>query len=365
MPGQSGSSNFLAKLGARAKQAHEAHKSDPVETGNQGLPEGIDNGVAQVNKLHFGEYKDGDNVGQLFFMAQAVVVEPKEHDGRRIEGRTTKVGPIPLCDTPKSKGKYKTFDQNYNRMLNVVKMLLGCDTEGGPAPPEFNEMPAAIAAIEAAAPHIAFRTWKGKPTKEFPNPRVTEEWNGLVQYGDGSPPSPTEGTDDQTGDGTGGGGESAETAETTEGESPADTFTEFEDLTGLAEAAAKNAPGAQAKLRKAAVDAGLDPKAVEDAESWEAVVQMILDTREGGESGEGSGEGEEGTTTEEEQPDPAKDEVYSFHPWDTKLKAPQKKAVQVKVTSVDRKSRTVNLTNMATKAQYKGIKYEDLKPAGK
>jgi hypothetical protein len=129
----------------------------------------------------------------------------------------------------------------------------------------------------------------------------------------------------------------------------------------VAEAAAKNAPGAQAKLRKAAVDAGLDPRAVEDAESWEAVVQMILDTRGGGDGG-GS---EEGTATEEEQPDPAKDEVYSFHPWDTKAKAPQKKAVQVKVTSVDKKSRTVTLTNMATKAQYKGVKYEDLKPAGK
>jgi hypothetical protein len=64
-------------LGAKIAEAHEAHKDTPVEYGNQRIPEGIENGVAKLVVMTYGDYKDDKMKGKKFFRAAAVVVEPK------------------------------------------------------------------------------------------------------------------------------------------------------------------------------------------------------------------------------------------------------------------------------------------------
>jgi hypothetical protein len=46
---------------------------------------------------------------------------------------------------------------------------------------EAEEIEDALAALVEEAPYIRFRTWKGKPTKEFPDPRTRHDWQGLVK----------------------------------------------------------------------------------------------------------------------------------------------------------------------------------------
>ncbi len=44
----------------------------------------------------------------------------------------------------------------------------------------------ALETLKEEAPHFEFRTWKGKPTPQYPDPRTNHVWNGAVAEPDGA-----------------------------------------------------------------------------------------------------------------------------------------------------------------------------------
>lgn len=231
--------NPLAKYKDRVKKAHAAHKNDEtvVDKGSR-LPAGIEEGVAQLTELRIGTYEKGDNKGEPFFYAAGVVIEPKTHNGRRVEGLRTSIIE-PLHDTPQKQSR-KTFDDHWAWMLNELRKL-GVNTREVDGDPE--EVTALFAAVVDDAPYFGFRTWKGKPTAQYPNPRVNETWEGQVEYApqdDGSDEDEYEAQDDSSDD---------------QGDQGEGTEHTLEELGEMADNGDEEAAGV---LDQAATDAGLD-----------------------------------------------------------------------------------------------------------
>lgn len=262
MPKNTASSSakgVLAKLGAKGAKAIAAHKTDETDFGSGGdLPAGIEGGVAQLVDLKFDLYKKGDNIGQPFFYAAGIVVSPATFNGERIEGRRTSIGPIPLCDTPKA-AKKKLLADHMADVLNELRKL-GLDTSDLDDDPDALET--AALALKEEGPHFKFRTWIGKATKEYPNPRVTHEWKGATEFDPDAQP---------------GGGDEVEEAEGEVEESD-------DPLVALAAQANANDKAAQKELVKQAKAAGLDQKTIDNAEDWDAVVAMIQEASAGEEA---------------------------------------------------------------------------------
>ncbi len=69
MPPVKGTSKLAAKYGAKLDQAVKAHAQDETDYGFIRLPPGIVNGIAQLTKCYFDEYKTGKNKGEMYFRA--------------------------------------------------------------------------------------------------------------------------------------------------------------------------------------------------------------------------------------------------------------------------------------------------------
>jgi hypothetical protein len=261
---------LASRLGAKMAQAHEAHRGDPIKLdGGERLPAGIEGGIAELDKIYFGIFKDGDNKGKDYFTASAVMQEPEYFTPPggspiKVRGMPTRLFPIPLCDTPKHPNENKrSFDYWYGEMLQVLKKL-GVNTATiGP-----NELESTVAALQSMADqgqlHFKVRTWKGEPTDEYPNPRVNEVWGMRVDY---TPGEPSQGVQDGTG------GTSPTTTATGAGEEP--------DLDALAQeadanlAAGGNGGLASNRLQELALAAGISVETFNDAPSYAAVVGMM------------------------------------------------------------------------------------------
>lgn len=197
-------SSLVKKLGARIAEAFEQHKDAPVQTGNQRLPEGIENGIALLRTMEFAEHKDGENRGKTYFRAAGVVEIPEEVEVNgvkiRVAGLQTSLI-IPMYDTP-NRSTDKTFADHWRRYLNLFKQF-GVGMPPGQQPGESKE--ACSARIEqyfltagnmlcnAVNPQTGvkgtpflFRTWKGKKQTTGPyanrEPNVQEEWQGACEY---------------------------------------------------------------------------------------------------------------------------------------------------------------------------------------
>lgn len=347
MPSQTATSSIIAKLGDRAKKAHQQSAAKPVNYGNPTVPAGIEAGVAQLDKITFGTFKEGPNKGKPYFMASGIIKEPREVDGTPVQGLRTQIGPIPLCDTPQSKGKKQKLEDHYDDMLNEVRKLLGKDAEA----PSIDELEDVVNHLNETQPNFRFRTWKSNPSKEFPNPRVNHQWNGLDEEYVGSngqmvTDSTPVGNDADT--------NSSEPAVDEPDASGGDSPTVDDDLDSLAEAAQAGDEDANRSLQEKAAQAGVDPQEVADAPDWATVVEMIRSAS--GESG-----GEETNEEPQEPPDPEKGNLFFYKPTDPKTKKPVKKAIECEVVMVDKKTRTVNLKNMVDKKTiYKGVKWDQL-----
>lgn len=333
------------KLGAKLVNAHAQHKDAPPDVGNARLPDGIEDGIAQLRDIKIGEYKEGDHKGQLFFMAQAVLVEPKEHNGRSVAGMRTTAGPVPLCDTPKSKGKKKTFADHYAVFLNHLK-LLGVETEKNAAgtPDEVEAfLMASIDILKKQQPYFTIRTWKGKPTTEFPNPRVNEEWGPVCEYSpsddpsagmtdsDGGPPmNPTEPFTEPP--------QSPPPATpTASAPSPEDEVQALVEVC-LGDPNSKTPEGADAAARLAelALAAGFTEKQITDCPSWADVGALAL------------GIAPDAPPEEAKPAAPAKGAKYKFQRRDSRgaplVNVKDKKpfpAIEVEVLTVDDAAKTV------------------------
>lgn len=394
MPKQVSNSGFMAKYGAKLKKAHTIHKDDETEFGAGGsLPAGIEGGVAQLTSIKFGQYKEGtQNAGEWYFRAAGTVLLPKEHRGSQTSIME------PMHDTPER--TRKTFDDHLGWVYNELRKL-GVETkELDPA-----DLESVFTALKESAPTFKFRTWQGEPTKEYPNPRVNEQWRGTCDY-----------EADESGD---------VVDESSEGETEApaedDAGDEWDTLATQADA---DDNAAVKKLFAAATAAGYSKDEIEGTDNWGEVADMIRSpkkakkgakasepepeetedavdwnaTGEAGDTGDSdaidalneaaaehgldpneyptwaelgtaiaeaiaSGEegGEEEAEAEAEEFVPKKGDTYLYKPAgnDPRTKKPYKKPIECECVAVFEKNKTMNLRNSDDgKTVYKSVAWD-------
>lgn len=323
-------SGLMAKLGAAGRSAVKTHKVDETTYGTGGsLPAGIEDGIAQLTMCKFDIYKKGDNKGEYYFMAMGVVMEPVEHEGLRIQGRQTRIGPEAICDTPQSNAR-PTLDDHVDWVLNEMRKL-GVDTKDMGE----DDLEVVAQGLEEAKPFFRFRTWKGKPTEQYPNPRVNEVWEGVTDY---TPPDEDTGVVDHT----------EEAATDTEepddkgDDSGSDKELSLEELGRLAEDSQDEE--AQADLQEKAAALGID---ADEIETWTEVATLIAEKEDGGDNDkEGSEEGEEFV--------PEKGEVYLYKPKGAR------KLSECTVTATFEKSQTCNLRRLDDDKTFRAVAWDEL-----
>ncbi len=375
MPAQVQKSGLLAKLGSRLTQAHEQQKDVPAFKDTGGDLPVITGGVAQLVTCQIDTIKPGkENAGKLFFQAQAVVIQPKEVDGIRTEGRRTRIF-INLFDETRGDGKggkkVVTFEQNYGTMLAHLKTL-GFDIADVSVPAGLNEQKKAdfieqalyagmASLVNDVKPYFEFRTWKGKKATtgiyKDKEPRINHVWCDVI-------PGYTLNGQEEVVDSS---------AQVLQANTSGDSFNEFQneqttpseepDFDSLVAAAMEENAEAVNTLTELAGAVGIDEITVKGMDSWNDVVEAIK-----------SASAEQGGTSEPEpepEPDPVKGKTYGYKPLDANgkpLRNPKTKKelapVQCEVTLVDKRVKTVVLKNSADqKTVYKGVKWSDLLPA--
>lgn len=387
MPGQTQQSSVLAKFQARINAAHEKVKDLPPanDFGGQ-APPGIELGIAKLTDAHFGEYKSGKYQGHPFFMARAAIQSPKVFKGMPLFGSPTKIGPIPLCGNGGT-GKLGTADGAWKFVLDTVTALglEGVEEMSG------TDVEDALPSLVAAAPTFKFRTWAGEKTKaenrggkwfvvgeesgklqgQNPGPFASEQALKAANPYVGRDPIVNEvwgarvdveanGDMDQVTDETGGQPEASANGDEGTPEPESQTGGEVEvseELAGLAEAAEGGDKKARVELVKRAKATGLSEDQIEDENlfpDWAALVVHINQAEVGGE------EPAEEEQEEEEAYVPTKGANVWYKPMGANGK--RLKQVQCEVTSVLAKSEKVNLKNLATKKEYKGIGWDEVEP---
>ena len=393
---------ILAKFAGKMKQAFNTHKSDETELSNFGeLPPKIEAGIAQLVLCKFGVFESGDNKGQPYFMAQGIVLSPREaqtydDEGKPmgkvvIEGLRTRIGPEPLCDTPDRQGEKarRTTEDHLAWTLNELRKL-GLDTDNL----DYSELESAVQMLEEAQPTFRFRTWRGKPTEAYPDPKVNHMWNGIVDF---TPPSDSSSGDvvDTSGEeeveeakpsAKSKTGSKAAATSTTNGKTKAaapvpvktaakaspgkagtkpatkakqpepepeeelvDDMVEFsnEDLVQIAtDEGDENQAKAQNALEARAIAAGLTKEFVDGAKSWEEVVAAIEEGAEGDTAADEEGE-------EESSHGLSEGDVVKYRAIDPKTKKPGK-PLEYTITKIDEGSQTVYLKSLDTKKALAG-----------
>lgn len=327
---------LLAKLGASAKKAFDAHKGDETDFGGGGdLPEGIDGGVAQLVECKFDTYKKGKTEGEYFFYAAGIVKTPTVHNGIRVEGLRTQVGPEPMCATPDR--SRKTIEEHLDWVLNELRKL-GVDT----AEMDLDDLETTCEALKEDQPFFRFRTWKGDPTDQFPNPRVNHQWKGVCEFDEEA--TAEEAVEDETDEAEEEAEEEEPEEEEAEEEEEGEEAGEAEDLEALGEAADADDEDAQVRLTELAEGQGIT---TDDYETWAEVAAALVE-------GEGAEEEEEEEEEAEEDWEPQAEEVYGY-------KAPKtRKAVDHEVVRVNKAKQTVDLKNTDTGKVVRGVAWADL-----
>ncbi len=319
-------SAMASKLEAKgARKAVHAHRDDETKFDSGGsLPAGIENGIAQLVDCRFSQYEKGDMKGEYFFLAAGVAVEPETHDGKKVAGKRTQIME-PLCDTPKRASR-PTISDHMGWILNEMRKL-GADTKGA----DLEDLETLAASLKEAAPYFSFRTWKGEATKEYPNPRTNEVWNGAINY-DGTAPNAVE--DNTATDGDGDDGADAEKAAAGDPEEP--------DFDVLGSTADEGDTESQATLQELADNAGVN---AEEYPTWSELATFLA----GGATDEGGDDPADAVA-------PAKDEVWFYKP------PRMRKYIEVEITAVFEGKRTANCKNLEDqKTIYKSVSWDDLK----
>jgi hypothetical protein len=294
--------SLASRLGQAGQKALQDHKTDDTTySGIVPLPDGLV-AVCQLRDCRFTVVeKEGDFKGKDMFIASGVIVSPEVHNGIPVKGLRTSISEM-ICDTPKSGGR-KTIADHLAHVLNELRKL-GATTE---ELENLEDLEATVLGLKEAAPYFRMHTWKGKPTKEYPEPRVNEQWDGVCDY---VPDDSDDGVDDDSGTAepaaepepeqeapatpvkgkgapikgktTSNPSNSSPNAPkapvkgkrpTPEPEAPAQTEP---DLDALAEAADGNDEDAQRELQAIANAAGIDDETLADETlTWARVVQMI------------------------------------------------------------------------------------------
>lgn len=366
MAKQKASDSFMAKMGNKIKAAHEQHKNDETVVSNFGdLPEGIENGIAQLVECKIGVYEKGDNKGEYFFYAAGIVVRPKEHAGTPIEGLRTSITE-PLCET---EGRTReSISDHLGWVYNELRKL-GVDT----ANMDVESLEEELEALKEAAPYFRFRTWKGKPSKQYPNPRTNHSWLGLVDFkeddneGDDVVEEEEEAPKKKTKEkppvskGSKTAKPSVEEDEDTDEENEQqEEFSEFDDLLSLAKRADRGDTEAAEKLTSAAKKSGMTNKEIDLASSWVQLVDVMSKGKddEGDEDSETEAE-DEGDDAEEIVP--KRGDVFKYAPKNKKTGKPGS-PVSVEVIKVNNVTKKCDLNNLEDDTKYKDVSFSDLLP---
>ena len=364
-------------LGARSKQIVEGVSKKPVvHTGNMKLPDGIENGVAQLVAAGFQKIASGANAGKPIFVARGIVKHPVTHNGLTVKGQGTIVTEH-MYETP-TKAR-KTVEAHLHWVRDFL-VGMGVKAETLTDPSKYD---AALKLLLSVKPHFSFRTWRGKkklpgtagynPTYDGPNapePQVQEQWGGRVEFNESKEPSangvladesgPTDPSDQDFDDGSV--AEEVVADEVTEvaGDGPVDESAEVTDyseetdidvLVGVAKDEPEDNHPAQDRLWQLAEEAGMDvdPNDSELAQTteWEDFGQLIKDF---GQVAEEPKEVENDCTVSYKPPAAVK------HP---KTKKPYPKAENWTVTALNKRSKVADLKH-ANGHVLKGVKVSEL-----
>jgi hypothetical protein len=365
-------SALAAKLGNKLKEAYEGHKDDEVQFDAGGsLPDGIENGIAQLVDCYFKQYEKGNNKGNFFFYAAGIVKKPTEHDGVPVAGLRTSIME-PMCDTP-SRSR-KTVEDHLAWVLNEWKKMvpdLDLSDVG------YDELEATAATIKELAPHFRFRTWKGAKQeieerdgafyvgdKKYKTaaaakaanpyvgtePRVNEVWNGAVDY--------VEDDDEEVEDVVDATDEEEEEETTEEEEEASDEEVSLEDLATAADE--EGDEDAATEISNRAEACGLDP---ESYDTWADCAAAIEGAGKSKTKGKGKKappveeeEEEEEAEAEEEEAEwePAVGDVYKYKP------PKSKKLIEVEVKKVFKPKRTCNLESLDDQKAFKLVSWDEL-----
>lgn len=374
---------ILGKLSNRLNKAHETHKNDETEYSKFGeLPDGIKGGIAQLVEAKFDVYKEGKYKGEPYFYAAGVMVSPTEFTDKEgvthhIEGLRTTLGPIAMCDTTNRNGEVTPFDDHVARLYNELRKL-GVDTRNlNPAHLELT-----VAKLKQIAPHFKVRTWKGKPSEEFPEPRVNHDWQGIIKISGESTNGQSQNVIDQTGSPAtssvtpakkapaAGPAPSkptppaapvkapktpAKKAPEPQPEPEAPAFSEDGDLDSLVQRANEDDPEAQETLAQMARDKGITDEQLKEAQTWKEVADLIEAPAQ---------EGSEEPQAEEPEWQPGVNELYGYKPLDPRTRKPLPSQVHVVVLEVNEDKQTVLLRNAKdTKVKYKDVPWSSLETA--
>lgn len=373
---QKSKSSLMSKLGNKLREAHEEHKNDEtVASAGGDLPPGISGGIAKVVDCKFDFVKDDKKLaGEPYFYAAAIVVRPKEFNGMIIQGERTSIMEM-LCDTPERESR-KTVSDHLGWVYNQLR-LLGADTSNL----DVDDLEATAAAIKEAGPYIKFRTWAGKPTKEYPNPRTNHVWGGTVDYNedddpsnavvDETPPAPTapaRAAAKPSTNGTPAKGPAVakqlqaqgKTAPQQAGPKPGtrapakpapapepepEPFNEFETADDLLALITSGDEDAEQRLSDMATAAGISDEDIANAPDWATLAAMVNDAQQGSAGELEADAGDEVTVGY----------VYSFLP------PKGKKKVEVEVVSLNAAKKTATVKDLANpKIQYKDVAYDKL-----
>ena len=176
MAKKSSTNSLAAKLGSKGAKAVKAHASDETKMGIVDLPGGIKNGIAKLVECKFDQYKTGNNEGEYYFLAAGVVQGNYANvDNIPTKGLRTQIM-IPVCDTKTQAGKETPVEEHIANILNEMRKL-GLETEDA----ELENLEEMASDLKEAAPFFRFSTTQSAATERFPNPRVWQNWNGIVE----------------------------------------------------------------------------------------------------------------------------------------------------------------------------------------
>jgi hypothetical protein len=176
MAKKSATNSLAAKLGSKGAKAVKAHASDETKMGIVDLPGGIKNGIAKLVECKFDQYKKGNNEGEFYFLAAGIVKDNYDNvDKIPTKGLRTQIM-IPVCDTKTQAGKETSVEDHIANILNEMRKL-GLETEDA----ELENLEEMASDLKEAAPFFRFSTTQSAATEQFPNPRVWENWNGVVE----------------------------------------------------------------------------------------------------------------------------------------------------------------------------------------
>lgn len=335
-------------LKAKVRKHVAEHKGDETNYGLVDLPGGIKNGVARLQTITFGTYREGtNNAGEYYCRMQAVVKEPDSVQGDPEKGsaRTIPVKGLftsqmePICDTEVKSGRRAgetiTTGDHVGNILNEFRKL-GLNTEEY----DDDDLEEMAKDLENAKPYFRFSTsWRDDDDH---SKGTWENWDGDRGMEGYEPPSDDEEEPEEEEETE----EEEEGTEEEEGGEEAEEEGGEDDLNALAAAADDDEDQeAQARLTEIASEADID---VNDWETWADVVAAIEDAQEG----EGT-EDEEGD--DEEEVIPNKGDVFYYKPKGKRSK------VQCEVSLVNKTKQTVSLRNTEdNKTIYKQVAWDQL-----